>query len=231
MESAVLHVALTSTSPKVTQDELQAVAAALSKQVERDFAPLWAIQATVSAFSNPANITPNYWPVTVQDTLDEPDAAGYHSDEHNQPYSLILYGPDWSVTASHEVLEMIGDPWGNRLVTGKINGHHARILREMCDPCEDQTYEVDGVKVSDFLLPAYYGTNIKDKHYSFLNSLPGPLTINKGGYVSYIIGDRWEQESWFGSKPIVEDLGPVHARPSHMSLRSYIDSIVRKKRK
>ena len=33
-----------------------------------------------------------------------------------QPFALVAANDTWSVSLSHEVLEMIADPFGNRLV-------------------------------------------------------------------------------------------------------------------
>jgi len=46
-------------------------------------------------------------------------AAGVHLDRNGQPFALVEYGQGWwSLTASHETLEMLADPWGNRLIAG-----------------------------------------------------------------------------------------------------------------
>lgn len=212
------------------------VAAALQKQVTRDFSPAWSLAATVSAFADPTKIPTGYWPVTIQDKLDDPDAAGYHTDENNQPYSLVEYDQDWSVTASHETLEMLGDPMGNTLVAAtipaadmpKIRGLSARvrILRELCDPCEMATYPVNGVTLSDFLMPSWYlplGTT--GRNFSFQNTIPHPLSISKGGYYSYLASNNhWYQVTWFeGNGPVVADLGLNSDRPKGISLREFID--------
>jgi hypothetical protein len=224
-----IHIALTSKSAKVTTDELQAVAAALSIQVARDMAPLWNITATVSAFSGKDKIPHGYWPLTVQDTLSDPTAAGYHDDEHHQPTAYVEYDTDWSVTASHECLEMLADPGGNSLVSGVISGQNVRILRELCDPCEAFDYLINGVKMSDFLTPNYYNPHATSD-FSFMNTLAGPLSVAKGGYISYIGPDgNWYQQTWFddGTAPTLVNLGPSGQRPREMSLREYIDSLVR----
>jgi hypothetical protein len=46
-------------------------------------------------------------------------AAGYHQDSYGQPYALVEYSASWSLTASHEVVEMLVDPWGRRVVAGR----------------------------------------------------------------------------------------------------------------
>jgi hypothetical protein len=102
------------------------------------------------------------WPIIIADTIDEPGALGYHADQHHQPYALVKAGAGWSVTASHELLEMLADPWGRRLwaaqepVAAGIG--RVRFLVEVCDPVERGSYPIMGIGVSDFVLPAWYHT-------------------------------------------------------------------------
>ena len=50
MSALTHHVALVSDTPSVTLAQVSAAAAALQKQVTRDFGAAWGIQATVTAF-------------------------------------------------------------------------------------------------------------------------------------------------------------------------------------
>jgi hypothetical protein len=95
-------VALVPYEVDVGSSELTLVASALSKQVNRDFAPLWEIDATVDAFATLEDMEIDCWPVVIVD--DVRDVAGYHTDENGQPYALVEFGEDWSLTASHECL-------------------------------------------------------------------------------------------------------------------------------
>jgi hypothetical protein len=53
------HVAIVSIAPEVPTRDLLLVAAAVQKQVTRDFTPLWGIAATVDAFEDLASV-PSY---------------------------------------------------------------------------------------------------------------------------------------------------------------------------
>src|SRR5439155_15370388 len=109
----------------------------------------------------------------------------YHADKHHQPYSLIEYDPDWTITVSHELLEMRADPWGNRLRAGNLRGHRVRFLLEVADPCEAFSYTVNGVAVSDFITPHWYDPDgAAPARCSFMGMISAPRTIAKGGYVS-----------------------------------------------
>ncbi|MDY3563516.1 hypothetical protein R5W23_005128 [Gemmata sp. JC673] len=66
----------------------------------------------------------------------------------------------WSVTLSHEVLELIANPHVNLLVPAPHPGQHVResvyFEREVCDPVRQSCYPVDNVLVSNFVLPPYF---------------------------------------------------------------------------
>jgi hypothetical protein len=231
----------------VSMSDVTRTAAALQKQVLRDAEPLWGVQATVDAFASLDDVPTGYWPVILTDHVDA--GAGVHLDDEGQPYALVEAGanhPNWTVTASHEVLEMLVDPFGRRLVAGALPPQaegdpvvaglsRVQYLVEVCDPSEDETfaYTVNDVLVSDF-----YTQNFFDPvasacvRYSFRNVIKAPREVLQGGYVSF--GDpgtnHWYQVTWFsGPKPIVADLGILDIR-AEGSIRSAVDRKTNKDR-
>src|ERR1700729_3153338 len=74
---------------------------------------------------------------------------------YGAPYALVWTGggpvESWSRDFSHEILEMLVDPETNRSVFDEGVG---RIV-EVADPVEWHGYRLDGVYVSDFVLPAW----------------------------------------------------------------------------
>jgi len=204
------QVALVSEESSITPKELTAVAAALQKQVSRDFAPLWHTNADVSAFTSLNEVPLDYWPVVIKDDIGDPSAAGYHEDDHGQPYSLVQYGDDWTLTASHEVLEMLGDPFGRRMIAGqspKPGQGRVKFLVEVCDPCEatEFSYTVNGFVMSDFYTPHYFDpVKAAGVRYSYRNSISAPREVLKGGYLSWYdpASRNWWQRTWFaGAQP------------------------------
>ena len=196
-----VHVALVDDSKTIDASELATVAGALNEQIQADFAPAWKVLATVGAYPTAPAGT---WAIHLQNGLDQAGAAGYHADDQHQPYARVdLTAGDWTVTASHELLEMLGDPWGNRLHTAASpkswSGTSARVssLVELADPCEAFTYEAGGVKVSDFLVPSFYRSSPRAvAGYSHLGSLTEPLEVADGGYISFLdpgTGDLWQR--------------------------------------
>jgi hypothetical protein len=225
------NVALVDETGRIPAADLSRVAAALSKQVANDFAPVWGIKATVSAFPNLASVPSGHRPIIVQDRLDEPGALGYHTDKNGQPYALVMFTHSYSLTCSHELLEMLADPLGNNLLTSRPvarHEHNVQYLVEVCDPCEDANfaYTIDGVLVSDFYTPAYFQAHrAPGTKYDFTGHIEHPRQVLRGGYLSWLNLDNnhIEQEVYFGIQPEVRDLGDASQRGG-MSLREFVDS-------
>lgn len=227
------NLALVSETKHITASELTKVAAALQKQATRDFGPLWNTQANVSAFAKLEDVPTDYWPIIVQDDINTPDAAGVHEDKNGQPFALVQYESGWSLSASHETLEMLGDPFGNRLVAGKSpkpGQGRVNFLVEVCDPSEDRkfAYTVNGVTVSDFYTPQFFDPVVSSTvRYSFTGAIKQPRQILRGGYLSWMVPatNEWFQQVWFNTaKPTFRSLGVLSGKTSG-SLRSHIDRL------
>jgi hypothetical protein len=199
----------------VDHRDLTKVAAALQKQVIRDFAGIWGVQANVSAFLALEDIPTGYWPIIVSDDIRTPGAAGIHLDKDGQPFSLVQNGEGWSLTASHECLEMLVDPNGSRVAAGwSIKPGQGRVeyLVEVCDPCEalEFAYAVNGIAVSDFYTPDYFQMKaVPGVRYSFSGAIKKPCQVLKGGYLSWHepVSDHWWQAIVTSSRPKFQDLG------------------------
>ena len=132
---------------------------------------------------------------------DVKDALGYH-DQNNRgiPYGFIFtelsakLGENWTVTLSHEALELIGDPEANLLVQGphpekpKVTVFH---WYEMCDAVQAETYKIDNVDVSNFVLPLYFtgGDELGGRNDFLSRPHDGQtlksFSINPGGYIGF----------------------------------------------
>jgi hypothetical protein len=247
MTAIPIHVALVDETESISQFDLQRAAGALSAQVAGDFGPVWHVHATVGAYvAAPANT----WAILIRSQLDEPGALGYHTDEHNQPVSYVELTDDWSTTVSHELLEMLADPWGNRMHGARLPegdgwkledrftefglhhpSSHVQYLLEVCDPCERTSYSIGPMAVSDFLYPDWYRTNPPvHQHYSF-RGMPAPRYVAEGGYASFMnpITQEWYQVFVEHGVPEVVALGKFDRarRTEHRSLRAFTDSMAR----
>lgn len=197
-------IALVPHGAPVSPQELALVASAIQIQLVRDVGPAWHTQSSCAAFPALQDVPVGYAVVLV--VADAKGSAGLHfrpkfPDE--PPFALVQYQPKltWSIAASHEVIELLIDPLGNRLFAGMhpLNpGVRVDYLAEICDPCQDArcAYQVDhqhAVLVSDFCLPAFYGIEPAAGPYSFRRSLATPFSVATGGYLSW----REPNGAWF----------------------------------
>ncbi|MDQ3907155.1 MAG: hypothetical protein M3268_02305 [Acidobacteriota bacterium] len=226
------QVALVSETSSISSAELSVVASSLQKQATRDLGPIWGVSATVDSFARLEDVPLGHWPVVVKDDINTPGAAGVHEDDAGQPFALVSAGDGWSLTASHEVIEMLVDPFGRRLAAGqspKSGQGRVQFLVEPCDPSEDEqfAYMINGVAVSDFYTPKFFSTaaNPHDR-YSFTGAIKKPRQVLKGGYLSWHdpVSDHWFQETFFtGTKPVFNDLGKMTARSGKSFRRQIYD--------
>lgn len=233
------QVALVSEAASVNFAQLIKMEEALQIQVDRDFAPHWGVSASVRAYASRAAVPAGVWPIIIQDTLDQPGAAGYHTDANGQPYALVdAADGEVSVTVSHELLEMLADPWGNRLISapdvrpGATGNVH--YLCEVCDPCESHSYAINGIPVSDFYFHNYLTDPKGDgvTQYSFLGSLTSPRQMLDGGYLSFVDrSGQWSQLTWFaGAAPVVDPMS-MASGVRFGSLREAVDRLTNAKTK
>ena len=210
------HVALVSETRSLSFSELTRVSAALQKQAIRDLAPVWEKQSTVHAFARLEDVPVGTWPIIVEENIGVADAEGIHEDEDGQPFALVTLSDGWSLTASHELIEMLVDPFGRRLTEGqspKPDQGRVQFLVEPCDPSEaaEFAYVIDGVTVSDFYTPKYFSTvfNPADR-YSHTGAITKRRQVLQGGYLSWHdpVTDHWFQETFFdGDHPRFRNLG------------------------
>lgn len=196
---------------QITDEQAQRAIRAINRQIHEDFAPYWGMSATLRlegrSVSTPDKITvPDMrgdGVIYLWDQADVADAIGYHfQNNRGIPFGFVFteiarsIGEPWSVTLSHEALELIGDPETNLLVMGPHPTEDREVFHwfEMCDAVQAETYELDGVSVSNFVLPLYFtGTRASDEigaRNDFLGRSTGGHTlesfgINPGGYIGF----------------------------------------------
>lgn len=228
-----ISVALVSEVEDHDPSDVSRVTAALQRQAIRDFRPIWDVEATVDSFPTLEDVPIGYWPMMVRTDIETEGAAGIHLDKDGQPFALITMSDSWSLTASHELLEMLADPFGNRVVPGqsaKPDQGRVEFLVEVCDPSEADEfgYTVNDILVSDFYTPQFFDpVTAEGVRYSSTGAVTEPRTIRRGGYLSWHdpVGDHWWQQTWFsGADPEFRDLGVFDARADGRSLRAWIDS-------
>lgn len=112
------------------------------------------------------------------------------------------YNSSWTVTASHELLEMLGDPDINLTALVQDSNESGTLYAyETCDACEDDSfgYEINGVLVSDFVYPSWFEQFHKaGTQYDFQKKIKKAFELLVGGYIGVFkinSGSGWTQKT------------------------------------
>ena len=206
----MIDVAVVNQSTAVPDTDVAAWTAALQIQVSRDFSPIWGVDAKLTALPHGQNPPAGSWCLGFFDNSDQADALGYHDiTPDGLPLGKVFAkttlddGGVVSVTASHELLEMLGDPDINLIAElDDASGAPSKFYGyEVCDACEDDSfgYKIDGILVSDFVYPAYFESFRKPNsaQFDFGNRITAPFTLLAGGYISVLdlsnLAEGWQQ--------------------------------------
>lgn len=195
-------IALIDTTGSISQSQLFQVAKAVELQVQRDFSSVWDITAEITVQSNNSPIEADVWPVFIQSELDVKGVYGYHwiDDVTNKPFARILYRDNYTLTVSHEILEMLVNPYLTRYqvtdISTDIPGDE-KFLLEVVGPVQDVLfgYYINNILVSNFMYPSYFDLiAISGKKYDHLGLIKKPKSILSGGYISFIdnLGQWWQ---------------------------------------
>jgi hypothetical protein len=235
-------IALVDQTRTIPTADLAQVAGALGEQIAVDVEPIWHTRANVIATQTPG---PFQWAVNLRTSLDYAGALGYHTDNNHTPVAYVdIDEGDWPSIVSHEVLEMLVDPWGSRTHSARIpmgidhqqvglphESTYVHYLVEICDPCERTSYPVQGVQLSDFLHPSYYRTNpTMNLAYSHAGGVTQPRQVAEGGYVSFARHDgEWFQAHCRHGQLVLRDIGRFD-RQKFGSIREFTDHHAREAR-
>ncbi len=175
--------------------DLDALVKALNVQVNNHFAPFWGVTATV----NLGTPGPGEWQLGLFDDADQPGALGYHDlTPHGEPVGKVFVrttiedGQLVSVTTSHELLEMLLDP-GIQMCCCTANG--TVYAYEVADAVENDTYQINGVTVSDFVTPAWF-EEFRKPHsevFDYLKLCDHPFQLRPGGYIGVMKHGHWTE--------------------------------------
>jgi hypothetical protein len=202
------QVAIINESTLVTDAQLTPIIAALQVQVGRDYAPIWGRYVKLTQIPKGGTPPADQWWMTILDNSDQAGALGYHeTTSTGKPLGKVFAkddldaGSSLSVTISHELLEMLGNPFINlTAIDPNANQLQQLFMHEMCDPCEDDSlgYKINGVLVSDFLYPEWFDpTATVGTQLTFNKTITLPLSLATGGYMSIynIATNAWIQKT------------------------------------
>ena len=181
--------------------DLDALIAAMQVYIDKYIVPVWATPANLVKSND---FIKDAWAVVFLDDADQPGALAYHElTPDGLPISKVFVrttlqnGDQVSVSASHELVEMLVDPAINLMTTGP--DPQTIYAYESADPVEALSFAVNGIDMSDFVYPAYFEDFRKAGSVKFdqLDKVAAPFQILAGGYQIIFKGGQWSQV--FGS--------------------------------
>jgi hypothetical protein len=174
---------------------LDALIAAMQEYIDKFIVPVW---ATPAKLVKTTGFVPGCWAIVFLDNADVPGALAYHElTPDGFPLSKVFVrttlanGDLVSVSASHELVEMLVDPAINLMSTGP--DEKAVYAYESADPVEAFTFKVKGIPMSDFVYPSYFEEFRKPNSVKFdqMNKVKRPFQILAGGYQIIFKNGKW----------------------------------------
>ena len=209
-QTQTIQISLINESTVLADKDVVPVVAALQKQVTNDFAPVWGAPAQLTIVPKGNQPPTGSWWLVLLDDSDQANALGYHDlTSEGLPIGKVFAASDlkagtsWTVTASHELLEMLGDPNINLTVfVESSNTAGVLYAYEVCDACEDDSlgYQIDGVLLSDFVYPSWFESFRAEGSTQFdrMNKIQNPFQLLTGGYIGIFnvnSGSGWQQQT------------------------------------
>lgn len=141
-------------------------------------------------------------------------ALAYHTVRNGAPAIIVYagtgdyYGYDNSVSFTHELEELAADPVTANVIQGwpydyiwqeEPNGSIKASFQvgiygwfgEVSDPVESDYYLINGVRISDFITPAWFNAG-GGARYDFMGLCQQPFWIRPGGYAQFLSSDGWQ---------------------------------------
>src|SRR3989454_10310096 len=165
--------------------------------VDRHVAPVW---GTPARLIRSRGFVKGAWAMVFLDDADQPGALAYHDlTPDGLPQAKVfvkttLANHDLvSVSASHELVEMLVDPAINIMTTGP--DPKVMYAYESADPVEQLSFKVDGIPMTDFVYPAYFEVFRKAGSVRFdqMKKVNRPFQILSGGYQIIFRNGKWSQ--------------------------------------
>jgi hypothetical protein len=196
---------------------LHKLTSTLQNCYDQQFLPVWGYPLRLYNTASPSS---SDWQLLYVDDASSAKKFGYHELSRNgQPvayvfvHNSIANNEPVSVTASHELFEMAVDPIANLWAE---SGNGSLYAYEVSDPVEDASFVFDGLRMSNFVHPAWFEpyTHQPGTKYDHLGLIDRPFGLSTGGYA--IIREKGKVKEKFGSKA-KEALFAKEVRRGHRS--------------
>lgn len=203
--------------------DLDKLIAALQVYVDKHVAPVWNCPARLVKSSG---YLKGHWALVFLDDADTEGVLAYHElTPDGLPQAKVFVrttianGDLVSVSASHELVEMLVDPAINMMTTGP--DPKTMYAYESADPVEALSFPVNGIPMCDFIYPSYFETFRKAGSVKFdhMGKVKRPFQILKAGYQIIFKGGKWSEV--FGSAAKAKAFAAEDRRGHRSQARSH----------
>ncbi len=217
-------IAVVNHSTLLTEDVVRAALPDFQLQISRDFEPVWGRGAWLHFVPAGHTSAPTAWQIVLLDDSDQANALGYHDlTPDGLPLAKVFVrtteqaGDSWTVVFTHELLEMLADPFINSVVYLDDGSGSSGALYpvEICDPVESDQfgYTVGKTLCSDFVYPAWFRPGSKGP-WDQQHHLSQPLFVAQDGYMDVApvqLPSGWQQVTGDLRAP-KPDVGPARTK-------------------
>jgi hypothetical protein len=182
--------------------DLSKLIAALQQFVDKCVVPVW---GTPAQLQKSTDFVAGSWALLFLDDADAANALAYHDlTPDGFPVSKVFVRTiadaheSLSVSASHELVEMLVDPAINLYSTGPDAA--AMYAYEAADPVEETSFKLGGFDLTNFVYPSYFEAFRKplSTQFDYLKKVKKPFDLLSGGY--QIIIKNGKESEVFGSE-------------------------------
>lgn len=188
-----MTLAVTHASSRIGLDQTHRAVDACARQMTEHVAPAWGRVPPRIVWCGSGTPPPGADHLIIQDQPDQPGLAGYHwPGADGRPRLRVFAEPIWlhggealssslsvSSVLSHEICEW----FVNRLLDLWVDCPGFQCALEICDPVAEETYDIDGVSVSDFVYRTFFDPSATRVRFDRLGRVRQALTPLHGGYL------------------------------------------------
>jgi hypothetical protein len=225
-----IGVAVCNQSTTILDSEIAPIVAALQEDISQN-GSLWALPpVTLRQITRGAAAPAGWWQLVFLDDSDQADALGYHElTIEGLPIGYVFvrtttgYGSSVSRVASHELWEMLVDPYLNRYTAPCADGKEYCVeVGDLLSLDSQGRQGLGGVMLSGVALPATYFAG-QGTRYDIGGLLTAPLPNVQppdGAYLMWRGGSSWASgAAHFIHAPVLDAAAFMAMQPQRMSRR------------
>jgi hypothetical protein len=200
------NIVVTNTS-SLPDAEIVDALPAFQRALDEDFAAVWPVAGGSKLFLGAA--PPDAWEIRIVDSPDCVFCAGYHDVDNGVPYAVVSRLDDWQLTFTHELWELLVNPYGDRVAIVQPKQEKRVYALETADPVEAEKFAYPRpsatgrpVRISDFVTPAWFQRGSVGP-WDFTRGTKRPLQLLEDGYQVYLKNGAWDA-IWAGAAAKVD---------------------------